>query len=89
MPMTFRIMIPDLLRRGLLAGGALLACCAAAGAADLKFDFSPGEAPPGYTHVTPQTAYDAKRGFGFLEGAAGRRASRRCSRWTSRKATTT
>jgi lysophospholipase L1-like esterase len=39
-------------------------------AAELKFSFGEAEAPPGYTRVTAQTPYDAKRGFGFLLAAA-------------------
>jgi len=30
-----------------------------------KFDFGSGAAAPGYTKVTPDMAYDSKRGFGF------------------------
>jgi lysophospholipase L1-like esterase len=55
------------LRRSFVIASAFLISCAAADAAELKFDFSMGKAQPGYTQVTPQTAYDAKRGFGFLE----------------------
>src|SRR5207253_3244161 len=39
-------------------------------ATEFKFAFGPGEAQPGYTRVTPQTTYDAKRGYGFLNVAA-------------------
>ncbi len=48
--------------------GALFAATAAmAPAAEFHFDSSPsGEVPAGFTRVTPQTAYDAQRGFGFL-----------------------
>jgi hypothetical protein len=45
-------------------------CCAAVDAAEVKFVFGSGEAQPGYTRVTPQTTYDAKCGFGFLQRAA-------------------
>jgi lysophospholipase L1-like esterase len=38
--------------------------------AEFRFDFGPGEARSGFTRVTPQTAYDIKRGHGFLPGAA-------------------
>jgi lysophospholipase L1-like esterase len=54
----------------LTISGALLLCCAAVQAAELKFVFGPGEAQPPYTHVTPETTYDAKRGFGFLPSPA-------------------
>lgn len=64
-----------LLRRSLSIRGALFLSCAAAAAmqteaAEFKFDFSAGKAQPGYTQVTPQTTYEAQRGFGFLESAA-------------------
>jgi hypothetical protein len=70
MPMITRRLAHDLPRCGLLVLAALLGQAAAVRAAELKFDFGPGEARPGYTRVTPGTAYDAKRGFGFLKGAA-------------------
>lgn len=35
-------------------------------AAEWKFHFTSGSAQSGFTQVTPQTAYDAKTGFGFL-----------------------
>ena len=34
-----------------------------------KFAFGKDEVQPGYTHIAPQTTYDAKRGFGFLKSA--------------------
>ncbi len=34
-----------------------------------KFDFGSGDAAPGYTKVTPDMGFDAKRGFGFEPGA--------------------
>ena len=48
---------------------SLIALALAAGAAELSFDFGSGHAQPGPTQVTPQTAYDAQRGFGFLDAA--------------------
>src|SRR5262249_55915145 len=39
-------------------------------AAEWKFTFGPGEPPAGHTAVTPQTSYDAKRGFGFVVAPA-------------------
>ncbi len=56
------------LRRGLLCLCALRAACAIAGAAEFKFVFNNGPAQEGGTKVTPHTAYDAKQGFGFLQG---------------------
>src|SRR4051794_1160302 len=61
---------PQFLQRRLLIITALLGQAAAGPAAERKFAFGPGEAPPGYTHVAPQAAFDAKRGFGFLYVAA-------------------
>jgi hypothetical protein len=49
----------------------LLAMFAATEAAELKFDFGPGNVQPGYTQVSPQTTYNAKRGYGFLENPVG------------------
>lgn len=37
----------------------------AAATATWKFDFGPGAAAPGYVKVSPSTAYDDQRGFGF------------------------
>src|SRR2546426_9782415 len=56
----------------LVVSTALFISCAALEAAEFKFDFGAGKGQPGYTQVTPQTTYDAKRGFGFLqsEGAS-------------------
>jgi lysophospholipase L1-like esterase len=68
--MITRPLVHDFLQRGLLSITALLGQAAAGQALDFKFAFGPGEAPPGYAHVTPQTTYDAKRAFGFLPGAA-------------------
>src|SRR4051812_32448569 len=55
----------------------VLGCAGAARAAELKFDFTSGKPQAGYTQVAPQTAYEAKRGFGFLgePGAAGAKGS--------------
>lgn len=61
------------LQRGLVITGAFLITCAAVEAAEWKLDFSPGKAQPGYTRVAPQTAYDARRGFGFLKSPAATR----------------
>lgn len=56
---------PTITRRCLL-GSVLLASMCAYGA-EWKFDFSSSKTPPtGYTHVDPQTSFDAQRGFGFL-----------------------
>ena len=70
--MTFRPFANPrlLLQRGFATGSALLFACAAAEAAELKFDFGRDNTQPGYTQVAPQTTYDAKRGFGFLGNAA-------------------
>jgi hypothetical protein len=35
--------------------------------AELKFEFSAPQPTPGFTQVPPETAYDAQRGFGFLD----------------------
>ena len=43
---------------------------AAAPAFPAKFDFGPGAVAPGFTAVTPQTAFTKDRGFGFEPGAA-------------------
>ncbi len=48
---------------------ALGFCCAAANAAELKFVFGAGHAQAGCALVTPQTAFDAQRGYGFLGDA--------------------
>ena len=53
------------LRNGLLIGSALSVSCAAK-AAEVRFSFTTGDARPDFTQVTPQTVYDAKKGFGFL-----------------------
>ncbi len=37
-----------------------------------RFSFTLSEAPPGCTPVSPQTAYDPSRGFGFLNKEPGR-----------------
>ena len=58
--------VPELAK--LLKAGASASSEAATGG--MKFAFSPDYVPPGFTQVTPQTAYDAKRGFGFLKSAA-------------------
>src|SRR5688500_13044244 len=68
--MITRRPVHDFPRCGMLIITALLGQAAAARAAELKFDFGPGEAQPGHTRVTPQTTHDARRGFGFLEAAA-------------------
>ncbi|MEY4488668.1 MAG: hypothetical protein RIQ79_1176 [Verrucomicrobiota bacterium] len=49
---------------------ALLLSCAALEAAEFKFDFTSGKPHPGYTQVTPGTAYDGQRHFGFLNNTA-------------------
>ena len=66
--MNPRFSIPGLLRLSLAING-LLFISSAVEAADFKFDFGSGKVQPGYTQVTPQTSYDAKRGFGFLQSA--------------------
>lgn len=58
------------LQRSLVITSAFLIFGAVVEAAELKFDFSLGKAQPGCTQVTPQTTYDAKRGFGFLDSPA-------------------
>jgi len=58
-----------------LPAACVMLFCAGAAAGELKFDFGPAEAKPGFTHVTRQTTYDAKRGFGFLETPQRDRAS--------------
>ncbi len=72
--MTSQLFIPGRVQRSLVIASAFFISCAAVEGAELKFDFSPGKAQPGYTQVTPQTTYDAKRGFGFLENSAATRA---------------
>jgi len=48
-----------------------LSFCAALGhAAEFKFAFGSGPIEPGSIEITPQTAYESKRGFGFLESNA-------------------
>lgn len=42
---------------------------AAAESPSWKFDFGSGAVAPGYTQVTPDTAYSAERGYGFEAGA--------------------
>jgi lysophospholipase L1-like esterase len=59
-----------LLQRSLAIGSGLLVSCTAMEAAEYRFDFGSGKAQPGYTQVTPQTTYEVKRGFGFLQSAA-------------------
>ena len=39
-------------------------------AAEFKFDFGSADTPAGFTRVAPDAAYDASRGFGYLDGAA-------------------
>src|SRR5579863_10367858 len=34
-----------------------------------QFSFGPGKAPPGYTRVSPETAYTKERGYGFDLGS--------------------
>ena len=53
-----------------LAGVLLMISCATVTAAPFKFTFGESEARPGFTQVTPETLYDAKRGFGFIEAPA-------------------
>src|SRR5690349_17358683 len=50
----------------LLSCASLILTALSSPAADLKFDFGTGKAPPGYTRVTPETSIDAKRGYGYL-----------------------
>lgn len=54
----------------LLVVTALLGQNATLPAAEFRFAFGAGDAPPAYTHVTHQTAFEEKRGFGFLNVAA-------------------
>jgi lysophospholipase L1-like esterase len=68
-PMIPRLLSPGLLQCSLVISSALISC-ATAEAAEFKFDFNSGKAQPGFTQITSQTAYDATRGFGFLDGAA-------------------
>jgi lysophospholipase L1-like esterase len=56
--------------RGWIVWAGPFLCCAASPAAELNFDFGPGDARPGHSRVTPQTTYDTKRGFGFLDAPA-------------------
>ena len=37
--------------------------------AQYRFAFGPGQAPPGYTRVSPNTIYSKDLGYGFEEGA--------------------
>jgi len=53
---------------GLAVASVLLIGGAALDAAEFKFDFGSGKAPAGYSKVAPQTAFDAKGGFGYLLG---------------------
>jgi lysophospholipase L1-like esterase len=69
--MTSSFLTSELLSCGLGISGALFIACETAGAADLKFDFGSGKAQPGYTQVMPKSGYDAKRGFGYVQDAAG------------------
>lgn len=46
----------------------LLALLASGTAGAQSFDFGGGPVAPGYTKVTPETLYDAERGYGFLPG---------------------
>jgi lysophospholipase L1-like esterase len=61
---------PTELRYSLVASSAVLISCATVQAAEFKFDFGSGTAQLGYTQVTPQMCYDAKRGFGYLGNVA-------------------
>ncbi len=61
-----------LLRRSFVMGSHAATLCAAAGTEKLAFDFNSGDAEPGYTRVAPGTAFDAKRGYGFLESRESR-----------------
>jgi hypothetical protein len=63
MPLIARRIAHDL-RLLIIAG--MLGHAMTGHAAESKFDFGTGETQPGYTRVTPQTAYIANRGFGFL-----------------------
>ena len=61
-------------RRRLPCGACILMalaflCAIEASGGELKFAFSSANVPPGYNQVMPQTAYDGKRGFGFLPGS--------------------
>jgi lysophospholipase L1-like esterase len=58
--------------RCLIAVVTLCSACGSIQAAEFKFAFIPSEAAAGYTQVTPQTAFDAKRGFGFIEATPGK-----------------
>jgi len=69
----FPLLFQSLRRPVLIAGGVLLLCAAVpVKASGFKFDFNSPEAPPvpGFTRVTPQTAYDARQGYGFLANLA-------------------
>ncbi|MEA3212898.1 MAG: hypothetical protein QOE70_5955 [Chthoniobacter sp.] len=68
--MTPLFFLSSRLRRQRSVVITFLISCAAVEAAEFKFDFGSGKEQPGHTQVTPQTAYDAKRGFGFLPSAA-------------------
>jgi len=62
--------LPKHPRLGCALSCACLVVFALAGAAaEFRFEFGAGQPQPGYTQVTPQTTYDAQRGFGFLDGA--------------------
>ncbi len=54
--------------RGLAVASVLLIGGTALNASEFKFHFGSGKAQAGYTEVAPQTAFDAKRGFGYLSG---------------------
>jgi lysophospholipase L1-like esterase len=59
------------LRYGCAIGSvSLMALAPAAEVAGLQFAFGAGQPQAGYTLATPQTTYDAQRGFGFLKSAA-------------------
>jgi lysophospholipase L1-like esterase len=58
-----------LLQCSLVISSAFLISSAAVKAADFKFDFAPNKPQPGYTQISPETTYDAKRGFGYLGSA--------------------
>ncbi len=70
--MTSRLLSPGRRQCSLqvICSGLLIWWAAALEAAEFKFAFNSGKVPPGYTPVTPQTTYDAKRGFGFLGSTA-------------------
>lgn len=67
-PMTAKRFSPGTLQHSLsMITGLLSSCAIEASGAEFKFDFGSGKTSPGYTQVAPQTTYEVKRGFGFLE----------------------